>query len=334
MADDLLSQDEIDALVHGVDVGSVDVAALPGKDDASRFDFATQTRIVRGRMPTLEMVNERFARLFRISLFNTLRRSPEIAVAPVRTQKFGDYVQTLHVPTSLNLVRISPLRGTALVLLDPKLVFSVIDNYFGGNGRFAKIEGREFTATEMQIVRMLLDHAFANLQEAWKPVTDISVEYLNSEMNPHFAKFVGPTEIVVVTSFHIELDGGGGDLHVTMPYSMLEPLKEILEAGIHGDRQEQDGRWANLLADQIEEAEVELVTVFGRTSITLGEMGKLRPGVVLPCDFNGEVVAYVEGVPMIRGALCDQRGRKVIKVHERLQRKTENSLLGRRGDGL
>jgi flagellar motor switch protein FliM len=197
------------------------------------------------------MINERFARLFRIDLFNMLRRSPEISVAPITTLKFSEYVQTLHVPTSLSLVRINPLRGTALVVVSPKLVFAAVDNFFGGNGRFAKIEGREFTATEQRIVQMVLKHAFAELKEAWAPVATVDVEYINSEINPQFANIVSPTEIVVVSSFNVELDGGGGELHITMPYAMLEPMRELLDLK-PGDIQPCDfGGKATLLASGV-----------------------------------------------------------------------------------
>ena len=158
---DVLSQDEIDALLHGVDSGAVKTEPVAAPGEARQYDFTNQVRIVRGRMPTLEMINERFARLFRTSLFNMLRRTPEVAVAPVKMQKFSEYVHSLHVPTSLNLVKILPLRGTALVVIDPKLVFATVDNFFGGNGRFAKIEGREFTATESRVIHMLLKHIFS-----------------------------------------------------------------------------------------------------------------------------------------------------------------------------
>ena len=176
---EILNQDEIDALIHGVDSGAVKTESLPEPGEARSYDFATQVRIVRGRMPTLEMINERFARLFRISLFNLLRRSPEIAVGPVQMNKFSEYVHSLHVPTSLNLVRIHPLRGMGLIVCDPKLVFAVVDTFFGGNGRFAKIEGREFTATENRIIQMLLKHAFSDLKEAWSHVYQLDIEYVN-----------------------------------------------------------------------------------------------------------------------------------------------------------
>ena len=235
-------------------------------DEVRSYDFNNQMRIVRGRMPTLEMINERFARLFRVSLYNLLRRSPEISVQPIQVKKFSEYVHTLHVPTSLNLVKMNPLRGTALMVLEPKLVFAVVDNFFGGTGRHAKIEGREFTATEQRIIHMVLRNVFADLHEAWSHVAPIELEFVQSEINPHFANIVSPSEIVVITSFHIELDGGGGNLHVTMPYSMIEPLREMLDAGVASDRVEKDERWAVSLREEIEDAEVQLTTRLGRTA--------------------------------------------------------------------
>jgi len=317
---DVLNQDEIDALLHGVDSGAVSTEAEAASGEARGYDFATQMRIVRGRMPTLEMINERFARLFRISLFNMLRRSPEISVAPIQMNKFGEYVHQLHVPTSLNLVKINPFRGTALVVIDPKLVFAVVDNFFGGNGRYAKIEGREFTATESRIIHMLLKQAFTDLREAWTHVAPIEIEYLNSEINPHFANIVSPTEIVVVTKFHIELDGGGGDLHVTMPYSMLEPLRELLDAGVQSDRVDHDERWMTSLREEMEDAEVELSTVLGRSQLKLSDLLNLKPGDIVPCDFEGKVTLLAEGVPIFRGGFGMSRNQQAVKLEERIRR--------------
>src|SRR3989344_5966372 len=184
---EVLNQDEIDTLLHGVDSGDVPTGGdKPLADGQARgYDLANQDRIVRGRMPTLEMLNERFIRYFRISLFNLLRRSAEISVSEVQTQKFSEYVNSLFVPANLNLTKVKPLRGTAIIALDPKLVFTVVDNFFGGDGRFhAKIEGREFTPSEMRVVHMILRHAYRDLQEAWMPVTKLEFEYLNSEVNP------------------------------------------------------------------------------------------------------------------------------------------------------
>ncbi len=166
---DLLSQEEIDALLHGVSSGDVETDGDDALTDgqARQYDFTSQDRIVRGRMPTLEMINERFARYFRISLFNLLRRTGEISVGGVQMLKFAEYVHSLFVPTSLNLVRVKPLRGTALFILDPKLVFIIVDNFFGGDGRYpAKIEGREFTPTEQRVIHMILQQSFRDLKQA------------------------------------------------------------------------------------------------------------------------------------------------------------------------
>ena len=219
---DLLSQDEIDALLHGVDdVEEEEIVeeSVDHADGSADYDFSSQDRIVRGRMPTLEMVNERFARHMRISLFNMMRRTAEVSINGIQMIKFGEYIHTLFVPTSLNMVRFRPLKGTGLITMEARLVFILVDNFFGGDGRYhAKIEGREFTPTERRIIQMLLKLIFEDYKEAWSPVMDVSFEYLDSEVNPSMANIVSPTEVVVISSFHIELDGGGGDFHVALPY--------------------------------------------------------------------------------------------------------------------
>ncbi|HEY0340056.1 MAG TPA: flagellar motor switch protein FliM [Steroidobacteraceae bacterium] len=316
----ILDQAEIDALIHGVDSGAVNTDPGPSPGEIRAYDFQNQMRIVRGRMPTLEMINERFARLFRVSLYNLLRRSPEISVSPVSIKKFSEYVHTLHVPTNRNLVKINPFRGSALIVLDPKLVFAVVDNFFGGTGRHAKIEGREFTATEQRIIHMMLRNVFADLHEAWSHIAPIEVEFLQSEINPHFANIVSPSEIVVITSFHVELDGGGGELHITMPYAMIEPLREVLDSGMASDRVEKDDRWNVCLREEIEDAEVQLTTLLGRTSVTLAELVNLKPGDIVSCDFSGKVLVLAEDVPMFRGSFGLSRGQQAIKFEERVRR--------------
>jgi flagellar motor switch protein FliM len=317
----ILNQDEIDALIHGMDQGAVSTTdAKPPPGEVSAFDFNDQKRIVRGRMPTLEMINERFARLFRHNLYSLLRRQPEVAVNPVEMKKFSEYLLTLHLPTSLNIVKLQPLRGTALMVLDPKLVFAIVDNFFGGNGRHTKIEGRDFTATESRVIHMVLKTAFVDLVEAWSHVIPLNVEFLQSEVNPAFASIVSPSEIVVVTSFHVELEGGGGDVHVTLPYSMIEPLREQLDAGMTSDRVDHDERWMQSLKEEIDDAEVELSTVLGRSRLTLGELLNLKPGDVVPCDFSGKVTVLAESVPVFRGSFGLSRGQQAIKVEERVRR--------------
>ena len=317
---EILGQDEIDALIHGVSSGDVPTQAPPTKDEARDYDFSHNVRIVRGRMPTLEMINERFGRLLRTSMYNLLRRAPAISVGSVEILKFAEYVHKLHLPTSLNLVKFNPLRGTALVILEPKLVFALVDLFFGGQGRHAKIEGREFTAIETTVIGSLLSSAFADLREAWSHVADLTIEKVGSEVNPHFANIVSPTEIVVVTRFGVDLDGSGGDLHVTMPYSMIEPLREVLDSGMQSDRVEHDDRWSQTLKNEVGDAPVEIRALLGHTTITLADLMSMQAGDVLPTDFSGNLTLLAEDVPMFRGALGLSRGQQAIKIENLLRR--------------
>ena len=318
---DLLSQDEIDALLHGVDDGLVqtDIAAEPGT--VKSYDLTSQDRIVRGRMPTLEMINERFVRYTRISMFNMLRRSADVAVGGVQVMKFGEYVHSLYVPTSLNLVKIKPLRGTALFILDAKLVFKLVDNFFGGDGRHAKIEGREFTPTELRVVRMVLEQAFVDLKEAWQAIMEVNFEYINSEVNPAMANIVGPSEAIVVSTFHIELDGGGGDLHVTMPYSMIEPVREMLDAGFQSDLDDQDERWVNALRQDVMDVDVPINATVARRQLKLRDILHMQPGDVIPVDMQEELVMRANGVPAFKVKMGSHKGNLALQVIEPIERR-------------
>ncbi|WP_286805526.1 MULTISPECIES: flagellar motor switch protein FliM [unclassified Marinimicrobium] len=312
---DLLSQDEIDALLHGVDEGDIDTDDDLEMDPVKAYDLTTQDRIVRGRMPTLEMINERFARYTRISMFNLLRRTADVSVGGIQIQKFGEYVHTLYVPTSLNMVKFRPLRGNALIILDARLVFKLVDNFFGGDGRHAKIEGREFTPTELRVVQMVLDQVFIDLGEAWKAVMPITFEYMNSEVNPSLANIVSPSEVVVVSTFHVELDGGGGDLHITVPYSMIEPIREVLDSGLQSDSDEKDERWVKALREDVLAAQVDLECDIVQREITLRDIINLKAGDVIPVEFPEYHVVTANGVPMFRTRLGQIRGNLALKIH-------------------
>lgn len=324
---DVLSQDEIDALLHGVDGGDVETGTDEELLDgvAREYDFNSQDRIVRGRLPTLEMINERFARNFRVSMFNMLRRQAEIAVGGVQMLKFAEYVHSLYVPTSLNLVKVKPLRGTGLFVIDPKLVFIVVDNFFGGEGRFYnKIEGREFTPTEQRVISMLLNQVFNDLKEAWNPVKPLEFEYQSSEVNPHLANIVSPTEVVVVSTFRVDLEGGGGDFHVTLPYSMIEPIRDLLSAGVQSDVTDIDRRWIKSLRDEIFEANVEVKGVLTEIEMSLADMVDLKPGDIIPFDMPDKVMLETEDVPLFKGTLGVSRGNAAVKIVERVKRSELN----------
>lgn len=334
---DLLSQDEIDALLHGVDdVEEDEVDTSVDDGTAIEYDFSSQDRIVRGRMPTLEIVNERFARHMRVSLFNMMRRNAEVSINGIQMIKFGEYVHTLFVPTSLNMVRFRPLKGTGLITMEARLVFILVDNFFGGDGRFhAKIEGREFTPTERRIIQMLLKLIFEDYKEAWSPVMDVSFEYLDSEVNPAMANIVSPTEVVVISSFHIELDGGGGDFHVALPYAMLEPIRELLDAGVQSDKEDTDLRWSKALRDEIMDVEVEVGADLLDFELTLREVMSLKAGDILPVEMPEHVVMEVEGLPTFRTKLGRSRDNIALKITEKIPRpvsvKSELQLLTKGG---
>lgn len=311
---DLLSQDEIDALLHGVDDGDIDTEGEVEEGSVKNYDLTSQDRIVRGRMPTLEMINERFARYTRISMFNLLRRTADVSVGGINIQKFGEYVHTLYVPTSLNMVKFRPLRGTALIILDAKLVFKLVDNFFGGDGRHAKIEGREFTPTELRVVQMVLEQVFVDLREAWKAVKEIEFEYMNSEVNPSMANIVSPSEVVVVSTFHVELDGGGGELHVTMPYSMVEPIRDILDAGLQSDTDERDDRWVNALREDVMDVCVDLECDIAKRDISLREIMDLRDGDIIPINMPEFQIVTANSVPMFKASLGQSNNNLALKI--------------------
>ncbi|MBB1315153.1 MULTISPECIES: flagellar motor switch protein FliM [Aliivibrio] len=332
---DLLSQDEIDALLHGVDDVEDDVV---GADDSSgtmkSFDFSSQDRIVRGRMPTLELINERFARHMRISLFNMLRKTAEVSINGVSMVKFGEYQNTLYVPTSLNMVRFRPLKGTALVTMEARLVFILVENFFGGDGRFhAKIEGREFTPTERRIIQLLLKVVFEDYKEAWSPVMGVEFEYLDSEVNPTMANIVSPTEVIVVSSFHIEVDGGGGDFHVVFPYSMVEPIRELLDAGVQSDKMDTDVRWSKALRDEIMDVPVEMKVNLLESEISLRDLMDLQAGDIIPIEMPEAATVFVEDLPTYRGKVGKSGDKLAVQITEKIKRpdmvKTDLAFLGK-----
>lgn len=316
MSKEFLSQDEVDALLRGVS-GEAEEEEAPAEDTSSvrPYDLATQERIVRGRMPTLETINERFAKLLRVALSRFVRRTAEIVVRPVRVQKYSDFTRNLVTPTNLNLVQVRPLRGTALFVLDPNLVSVVIDSLFGGSGQIQiYVEGRDFTATEMRIVQRLLATAFEEYEKSWKPVHEVKFEYLRSEMNTQFANIATPNEVVVVATFDIEFGGTGGAFHICMPYAMLEPIRDQLYGSMQGDHIEADKRWVKMLTRQVQNAEVELTVKLGRAQVTLGQILNMQAGDVIALDLPDPVVAEVDGIPVLACKCGVSNNRYALRV--------------------
>ena len=317
MADNFLSQEEVDALLKGVN-GDQDEAAAPEETSGVRtYNLATQERIVRGRMPTLEIINERFARLLRVGLFNFLRRSAEVSVGSVRVSKYSEFIRNLVVPTNLNLVHMKPLRGTALMVFDPGLVFLLVDNLFGGDGRFhTRVEGRDFTQTEQRIILRILDIVFEAYTKSWEPVFPVEFEYIRSEMNTQFANIATPNEVVVSSTFTVELGSVSGQIHFCMPYSMIEPIRDALTSSLQGEALEIDKRWIRLMTQQIQVAEVELVATLGHGRATFDEILNMKVGDIIPLTVPEQIQATVDGVPVMDCTYGILNGQYALKVEK------------------
>lgn len=299
MAEQFLSQDEVDALLEGVTGESQKFDRPEDAGGIRPYDLASQERIVRGRMPTLEIVNERFARNFRIGMFNFMRRTPDVSVGPVRVVKYSAFLRDIVVPTNINIVSIAPLRGQALFIFDPNLVFCVIDNLFGGNGRLhVRIEGRDFSPTEQRIIQRMLDVTLGEYAKAWGSLFRFNFQYMRSEMHTQFANIASPSEVVVCTTFNVEVGDQGGEIHMCFPYAALEPIRDILYSSVQGDGHEPDRRWIRQLTEQVQSADVELVAELARTRITVGQLMRLRVGDVVELPLKELINAHIGNVPI------------------------------------
>ncbi len=330
MAQDFLSQDEVDALLKGVTGETDEPEQQQEEGEGPRaYNLGTQERIVRGRMPTMELINERFARFLRIGLFNYMHRNAEISVGPIKVQKYSEFIRNLVVPTNLNLVAAKPLRGTSLFIFDPNLVFLVVDNMFGGDGRFhTRVEGRDFTMTEQRIIQNLLDVVFTEYARSWKPVHDMKFEYIRSEMNSQFANIATPSEIVVSTTFSIEFGGAAAEMHICFPYSMLEPIRDLLYSSMQSDQLSTDKRWITTLRKQLHSAEVELTAELTHAALTLGQIQKMKVGDVIPVAIPESIVATVDGVPLLECTFGQRQGQYAIKVERFIASEKQDAAQG------
>jgi flagellar motor switch protein FliM len=330
MADNFLSQDEVDALLKGVTGDADDAPAeVEDKSTARSYNLATQERIVRGRMPTLEIINERFARQLRIGLYNFLRRGIEVSVGPVKVTKYSEFIRNLVVPTNLNLVHFKPLRGTALMIFNPDLVFLMVDNLFGGDGRFhTRVEGRDFTQTEHRIIQRVLNIVFESYSKSWEPIYPIEFEFIRSEMNTQFANIATPNEVVVSITFTIELGQVSGEMHFCIPYSMIEPIKDLLTSSLQAENLEVDKRWIRLMRQQIQLAEVEIIADLGTAQVSLGDIVNMKVGDVIPLDIPKTVEAKVDGIPVMECAYGKFNGQYTLRVEKLLSSSSIDSKTG------
>ncbi|HXD07864.1 MAG TPA: flagellar motor switch protein FliM [Burkholderiaceae bacterium] len=329
MNQQILSQDEVDALLQGITGESQKLEAEEVEAGAIRqYDLASQERIVRGRMPTMEIINERFSRNIRVGLFNFIRRTPEVAVGGIKVQKYSAFLREIVVPTNFNIMSVRPLRGSGLIVCDPTLVFSVIDALFGGAGKFhTRIEGRDFSPTEQRVITRLVDVISAEYRKAWNGVYPIDLEYQRSEMQPQFANVAAPSEIVVTSSFTLEVGETSGTIHFCIPYATLEPIRDILYSTVQGDSMEPDRRWVKLLTHQIQDAQVEVVAELARAGATVEQLLAFKPGDFVELDLEKIIQAKVDGVPIFECQYGTSNGKYSLKI-ERMLTNQHLSWLG------
>jgi flagellar motor switch protein FliM len=317
MNQQILSQDEVDALLQGITGESQKLEQEEAPTDGIRdYNLSSQERIVRGRMPTMEIINERFARNIRIGLFNLIRKSPEVAIGGIKVQKFSAFLREIVVPTNFNIVQIRPLRGSGLIVCDPSVVFAVIDSLFGGVGKFhTRIEGRDFSPTELRIIHRLVETVVAEYKKAWTGIYPVELEYQRSEMQPQFANIATPSEIVISTAFTLEIGEVTGSIHFCMPYSTLEPIRDVLYSAMQGDSAEPDRRWIRLLEHQIQSAEVELVAELARAPATVEQLLSFKPGDFIELDLDPMIQTVVDGVPVFDCHYGTSNNRYALKVN-------------------
>ena len=332
----VLSQEEVDALLQGV--ASDDVAGE--KDDEEEydpeeivsFDLTAQDRIIRGRMPTLEIIHDRFVRLFRLTLSNALRRVVDLNVRSTELIKFGEFIKTLPVPTSMNLFRMTPLRGNAMMVFETRLVFTLVEMFFGGGGDVeAKAEGRDFTEIESRMIKRVIISGLEDLQTSWRPVFPAQVNYVRSEVNPQFVSIVPHSEIVVVVTFDIEIGRAPMSIIVCVPYSMIEPIRTRLNAGFQSEQDEKDNTWSNRFKQNLQKVDVELIAKLGEMNISVRDFLNLQKNDVLYLEHETKspISIEVNGVKKFTGFQGAYKGHKAINIDELIyQPPDDDEMLG------
>ena len=333
MNQQILSQDEVDALLQGITGESqkMDEVETKSTEGIRNYNIASQERIVRGRMPTMEIVCERFARNIRLGMFNLIRKSPEVSIGGTKVIKYSAFLREIVVPTNFNIVTVKPLRGNGLIICDPSLVFAVIDALYGGTGKYhTRIEGRDFSHTEQRVIRRLVDCITTEFHKAWAGIYPLELEYQRSEMQPQFCTIATPSEVVVANSFTLEVGDSTGTVHFCIPYSTLEPIRDVLYSPMHGDA-EPDRRWIKLLRAQLQSAEVELVAELANARATVEQLLAFKPGDFIELDLNPMIQTKVDGVPVFDCHYGLSNGHNAIKIERMLTGNVE-SWLGERND--
>ena len=320
----LLSQEEIDALATAISDGSIPVdtgyntAANIRKHDLTNEDSSLGVNVT-----SLEMINERFIRLFRLALLDVLRTSPRITPARVQLIKFGDYMKDLSPPLSVNVIRMNPLRGNALVLIDPNVIFNSLDNFFGGFGRGIGTlpPGRLFTPTETRVIGIMLDVFFNSLKEAWSPLLSLDFETVSSEINPHFAQIADENDLVIVNHFDAECGTNNGFLDLVYPYSALKPIRDLLKSRVassEGD-QESEQRWQDELTSAVGDSKLEMRVIIGNIKTTISQIDSLKEGDLLYFRKTEYARVNIQTIPVFDARVGTSGPSVAIKIEKVLE---------------
>jgi flagellar motor switch protein FliM len=319
----ILSQEEVDALLRGISGGEIETETeaedIRDPADIMPYDLTSQDRIIRGRMPTLDMTNEKFSRMFRTTLSSLLRKVTSVSAISVDMIKFGEYLKTLPVPTSLHLFRLDPLRGSGLIVFEAKIIFMLVDILFGGTGKDTfKVEGREFTAIESNVIRRVVINALTDMEKAWKSLIEVKMTYQRSEMNPQFVYIASPTDVVIVINFEIEVESSTGMMTLCLPYAALEPIKDKLQAGFQSEQMEADQSLVERFKKNILRSNVEIIVELGTTQISSRDVVHLQRGDVIQLDGSvaSELSIMVEGIKKFVGHPAIYRGNQAVQISE------------------
>ncbi len=322
---EILSQDEVDSLLDGLDSGEVETEAEAEVPESVEgiipYDFTSQDKVVRARMPTFDVINERLSREVRATLSSLLQTNVDVSANPFDTLKFSEFVRSLPVPTSLHVFRMEPLRGHGLVVLESQLVYNLIDTFFGGEalGK-ARVEGREFTTIEEVMIKKAVIAVLKNIETSWVPIEPVKTTLIRSEMNPQFTAIVLPTDLVIVTRFEVELEQAAGNLVVCYPYSMIEPMRNKLSSGVQAEIEEIDTNWRRMITEVILNSEVALKIQLGKTEITGEKLIYMQEGDVIQLDNDASdpLDCFVGGLEKLTGYIGVQRGFQAFKISEKI----------------
>lgn len=322
----ILSQDEVDALLKGLDDGDIETAkkeSVEETSDVRPFDLTNQDRVVRGRMPTLDIINDRFAKIYRLSLSGALRRILDVNVCQAEMIKFGEFTRTLPVPTSLHILKLDPLRGHALFMIESRLIFNLVDCFFGGSGKSTyKIEGRDFTSIEYKVINKVVKQVLADMEQAWQPVVPIEFNFVRSEVNPQFATIIPPTDVCIVVRYEVEMDRLMGRMALVLPYSTIEPIRSKLYASYQSDQLEVDAGWVARMKKRLYEVPVEILVEFGRTHLKGSELLNMEIGdvIMLDSDLAQPLTVMVQGVQKFKATPGILRGNQAFQVGTEIKR--------------